>query len=156
MTEPTERSQEERNKDIYRRFVEECYNNHNVDAIDELVAPDKVNHNPFPGEPIGREGSKYNIRQCLDGFPDLHIIIDLLVAEGDLVTGYLSWTGTHTGQFMGIEPTNDPVTVKATSTIRIDENDQIAEHWGVWDMKGFEAQVGGPEDVLSSPMDLRP
>jgi predicted ester cyclase len=154
MTEPTESNQEERNKAIYRRFVEECYNNHNVDVIDELVAPDKINHNPFPGEPLGREGSKYNIRQCLEGFPDLHINIDILVAEGDYVTGHLTWTARHTGYFMGMEPTGDAVTVKAISTIRI-EDGLIAEHWGVWDMKGYEAQVGGPEDRLNSPMDTR-
>ena len=74
-------------------------------------------------------------------FPDIHLEINDLVAEGNkLVT---SWTaqGTHQGELMGIPPTGNSVTVSGIAIDRF-ENGQSVEHWELFDQMGLMQQLG--------------
>lgn len=61
----------EEKKLFMKRFVEEAINRKNLDAIDELVAENFVEHVPFPGQGPGREGLRYAISTFLSAFPDI-------------------------------------------------------------------------------------
>ena len=95
----------EENKALARRLIEEMFNRGNLDAADEIFAPDHVNHDPGSPEEIrGPEGFRGNVGVYGTAFPDMRITIEVQVAEWDkLVT---RWTGrvTNQGDLLGIPP----------------------------------------------------
>src|SRR5438876_12417081 len=95
----------EENKALVRRFIEEVHNKGNVDAIDEIYAPDYVNHNPVPPYTPDREGYKRFIAETRAAFPDYRFSIDDLIAEGDKVVNRWTSRSTHRGEFMGMPAT---------------------------------------------------
>ena len=132
----------EENKALYRRFVEEVLNNKDLSAIDELVAEDFTDHSPPPpGVPTGTEGLKLIFASYFKAFPDLHVAIDLLMAEDDLVAAYHTVTCTHTGDFLGIPPTGKPVRVEEAHISRY-ANGKVVEHWIQMDMMNMMQQLG--------------
>ena len=79
-------------------------------------------------------------------FPDLHLTIEDMIAEGDKVAMRSSWNGTHQGEFMGIPATGRRVTVSQIDISRIADG-RMVEHWGQLDALGLMQQLG----VVSSP-----
>jgi predicted SnoaL-like aldol condensation-catalyzing enzyme len=73
------------NKAIVRRFYEEVFNQRNVDAIDELVHSEFLNHDPTPVASRDPESMKQFIKTLTQAFPDYHHAIEDLIAEGDRV-----------------------------------------------------------------------
>ena len=100
----------EENKEINRRIVEEVLNQGNIDLIDELYDENYIGHMP-PDEIKGTEGQKQLFSQFRNGFPDLKIIIEDQIAEGDMLASRQSITGTHEGEFQGIAPTGKKVAI---------------------------------------------
>ncbi len=131
----------EENKAYYRRFIDEVINKKNVALIDELVAPDYIEHDDVPGLPANRDGLKQLIGMMFSGFPDHQTATDDLVAEGDTVVGRHTTTGTHKGEFMGIPATGKQVTVAEIHIVRI-VNGKAVEHWGQVDELGMMQQLG--------------
>jgi predicted ester cyclase len=95
----------EDNAALVRRFYDEVINGGKLDTIDELIAPDFVEHQEFPGLEQTREGVKQFFAMWRKAFPDTHGEIELLVADGDVVAVYGTWSGTHEGEFMGMPAT---------------------------------------------------
>ena len=127
---------------LFRRLIDEALNKGNFAAIDELVAPSVVEHEELPPNiPPGIEGVKALFAELRRGFPDVKATVELVIAEGDLVAGYLVWSGTHTGEFTGIPPSGKPVNFKIVDIARIADN-QIVEHWGVTDNLALMQQIG--------------
>ena len=94
------------NKTQYRRTFEEVFNQGNLALVDELVAPDFLNHEVPPGmNNRGPDSTRQVVRMLQTAFPDLHVTIEELVAEGDTVAGRVTMSGTHLGPFQGIAPT---------------------------------------------------
>ncbi|MFN8485233.1 MAG: ester cyclase [Anaerolineae bacterium] len=131
----------EQNKAVVRRMVE-VSNQRNLDALDELVATDFVNHAPDAGEiPAGAEGLKQFSRMLMSAFPDSDWGIDDLIAEGDKVV--MRWTshGTHQGEAWGIPATRRPIVVTGISIYRVVDG-KLAEAWQEVDMIGLMQQLG--------------
>jgi len=131
----------EDNKAHVRRYLEEAWNMGNVGIIDELMASDYARYMSGPAQPLNREGQKQRITALRKAFPDLHLTIDDLIAEGDKVVFRITLRGTHQGAFMGIAPTGKPVTVTAIDIARF-VNGKIVEHWGQMDSLGLMQQLG--------------
>ena len=132
----------EQNKALVRRLVEEVINQGNVSVIDELAMPDFVEHEELPpGIPPGLEGSKAMFTMLRSGFPDLNATIEHLIAEGDEVVLHMTWRGTHTGEFMGIPPTGNSISVNVIDIMRVAEG-KFVEHWGVMDSMAMMHQLG--------------
>ena len=104
----------EENKAIVRRFVE-AYNKRNLDLFDDLLAPDYFDHT----SKVGVEGLKQLMNMAFKAFPDFHEIIEDIIAEGDKVWARITFTGTHTGEFMGIAPTGKKITTEMVDIFRI-------------------------------------
>ena len=97
---------EEKNKALVRRFIEEVFNRGNLDAADELLAADYVDHGVPPGKYAGREGLKRSVVRQRASSSDLHFHIEEQIAEGDKVVTRLIGTGTHDRErFLGLAPT---------------------------------------------------
>src|SRR5215212_2456780 len=101
----------EENKAVVRRVYEEAFNQKNLDVLDELIAPEFTDHNPNPGQSPDLEGLKQFISSVHTAFPDHHVNVEDMVTEGDKVAARLGVSGTHQGEFLGIAPSGNQVTV---------------------------------------------
>lgn len=132
----------EDNKALARRMQEEVWNEGNVDAIDDLLAEDFVQHSPWePSELHGRDDFKEQIRDFHAAFPDLHGTVDDVIAEGDTVANRFTMHATHQGEFMGVQPTGNEIELVGTIFARV-EDGKIDERWVVDHVLGFLEQLG--------------
>ena len=132
----------EQNKAIMRRLMEEVFNRGNIGLVDEMVAPDFIEHEELPpGIQPGREGVKAFSTIFRSAFPDLKVTIDDDIAEGDKVVIRSIWSGTHKGELMGIPPTGKSVSFGVVDTVRI-AGGKLVEHWGQMDNMGMMQQLG--------------
>jgi steroid delta-isomerase-like uncharacterized protein len=139
----------ERNKDLARQAIG-IWTTGVFDAVDELYAPEYVNHQHHdPDDPRdihGAEAMKRFARKFREAFPDFHDSVDIQIAEGDMVATRFTSTGTHRGTFMGVEPTNRELTWTGITIDRIAEG-KIVESWANWDMMGMMQQL----NAVSAP-----
>ncbi len=138
MTAPTVPLTEE-NTATFRRAIEEGWNKGNLAAIDELFAPDFVEHQA--GIAPGRDGVKGSIQVLRSAFADLHLHVEDAVADGDRVWLRLHATGTHEGPFMGMPATGRRIDITVIDIARIVDG-RLVEHWGVADRLGVAQQIG--------------
>jgi len=129
----------EENKAIVRRFIE-AYNKRNLDSAFEFIAPDYVDHT----HQVGREDAKQLFNMGFKAFPDWHETIEDIIAEGDKVWVRLSYTGTHTGEFMGLAPTGKKITMMAVAIYRI-VNGKLVEGRFINDALDMFKQIGAIE-----------
>ena len=132
------------NKATVRRVPDEVFNQGNLSVVDELFAPDYVLHDPgiLREELRGLEAFKEQwVSMFRTAFPDLRIVIEDQVAEGDKVATRYTGTGTHQGELMGFPPTNNRVEVTGTITSRFAEG-KIVEEWDNIDSMGMMQQLG--------------
>ena len=130
----------EENKTLNRRYWEEVFNQKNLAAIDELCTADFVYHSAS-GLIRGSGAFKQFLLMYFRAFPDLHILIEDQIAEGDKVVVRNTVTGTHQGALMGIAPTGKRVTVSSIHVTRF-VNGKGVEDWGIEDMLGLMQQLG--------------
>ncbi len=131
----------EDNKAANRRFYEEVINQKKLAVVDEVADADYVSHGFPPGLPPGRQGLKAFISVFHTAFPDGHLSIDQMIAEGDTVATRLTFRGTHTGAFQNIPATGKKVTVPALDMARF-TNGKLVEHWGGPDQLSLLQQLG--------------
>ena len=85
-------------------MVEEVWNRGNVAVVDETFAPDYTEHNPRPGQDVGIDGYKGGVGMMRSAFPDLHLDLQDVIAEGDRVAIRYTLQGSHEGELMGLPP----------------------------------------------------
>jgi steroid delta-isomerase-like uncharacterized protein len=132
----------EENKAIARRWSEELWSTGNLAVADKLVAPNYVRHDPgdlFSVE--GPEGVKRLVERIRARQPDLHILIEDMIAEGDRVVTRYTVTGTDTGGFMGRAPTGKQTKATGIQIFRIVDG-KIVESWANRDDLGVLQQLG--------------
>jgi steroid delta-isomerase-like uncharacterized protein len=131
----------EENKEIVRRFWG-VWEKGNIGLVDELVAPDYVNHSPgMPGQPEGPEGIKAVVSMFRAGMPDLRVLIEDVVAEGDKVVMRYRIEGTHEGELFGVPPTGRQVSIESITVERL-SGGKIREHWRITDTLDMMQQLG--------------
>ena len=133
-------------KTILKSGVDEVFNKKNLDYIDELYAPDAVDHSAPPGLPAGIEGFRLKIGMFTNAFPDLNISYAFVTVEDDMVAGRFALTGTHQGDFAGIPATGRQVSVTGHDFVRIVDG-KVTDHWLEMDTMTMMQQLG----VLPTP-----
>ena len=136
----------EENKAQFRRTYEEVLNRGDVSVVEELIAPEFLNHEAPPGRDRGPESMRGLAYMLRTAFPDLHFEIHELVAEGDIVAGRLTMSGTHEGPLMGTPPTGHRMQQAHMHFVRFRDGLAV-EQWGVRDDLGMMQQLG----VLPEP-----
>jgi len=126
----------EENMAIIHRLME-AFNMHNTALLDELVAPDFVEHTL---KLQGRESIKQIETMFYTGFPDFHGTIEDIVAEGDKVWIRVTYRGTHTGKYLGLAPTGKKITFTAVQIYRIVAG-KVVERVSVSDSLNFLKQL---------------
>jgi hypothetical protein len=110
-------------------------------TIDEFVEPDVLIRTPVPVEATGAQALKEVFGRLYRAFPDLHITVEDVIAEGDKVVGRNTVTGTHQGEYMGLPPTGKSVIYNEIFIFRF-AGGRIAETWGVVDVFSQMKQLG--------------
>lgn len=131
----------EENKALVRRFYEEI-DKGNLDAMDELVDENYIDHNPppFPGLAPGREGLKQAFKIFSVATPGYHQIEEQ-IAEGDKVVTRLTSYGKHEGDLPGAPRTGNDLKMTSITIHRI-ANGRLVEKWAEKDVLGFLTQIG--------------
>jgi steroid delta-isomerase-like uncharacterized protein len=130
----------EENKAQIRRIYEEVFNKGNLAVADELMAPNYVFH--VSGQEFkGPEGFKQFATIYRTAFPDIHITVEDMVAEGDKVVHRISTRGTHKGEMMGIAPTGKQIATTGIVISRFAAGKEV-EVWANLDMLGMLQQMG--------------
>jgi steroid delta-isomerase-like uncharacterized protein len=130
----------EDNKALARRYVEEVFNQKNLATVDELNTPDFVLHNASTTIQ-GREPYKQYLSMLFTAFPDLHMTIENMIAEGDIIAERVTLRMTHKGDYMGIPPTGKQATITAIYILRF-ANGKGVEVWANSDDLGAMQQLG--------------
>ncbi len=133
----------EENKDVVRR-VEEAWNSGDLDALDELFAPEFDNSSTgVPGVPPGLEGAKTSHQMSMRSFPDRRVEVQDLIAEGDTVVARCLMTGTNQGglDWAGVPANGKQAAMPWVSVYRLRDG-KIVEHHAVMDLMLLMQQLG--------------
>ena len=127
-------------KDVYRAVIA-AVSRGDVSSLGALMAPDVIDHNPLPDQAPGIEGFAQWISVVSSAFPDFRGSVEMVLAEGDLVAGHVTWRGTQRGSFLGVPPAGKPVEISAFHIVRFSAG-RIVEWWGTADLLGALEQLG--------------
>ncbi|HEX9353627.1 MAG TPA: ester cyclase, partial [Streptosporangiaceae bacterium] len=137
-------AQETTNKAMFSRF-HDAMNTGDAEliskTIDEVFEPDVLIRTPLPVQATGAQALKQVWAILLRAFPDVHITVEDVIAEGDKVVARDTVTGTHQGEYMGVPPTGKSVTYNEIFILRFVKG-RIAETWGVVDVLSQMKQLG--------------
>ena len=137
-------SPEATNKAAFGRF-HDAVNSGDLDVIakviDEVLEPGAVLHVPAPPGVTGSAALKHVWQVLLRAFPDLHVAVEDVIAEGDKVVARNTVTGTHRGEYRGVPPTGRPVRYDEIFILRFADG-KVAEIWGVVDLAAQLRQLG--------------
>jgi steroid delta-isomerase-like uncharacterized protein len=112
-----------------------------LDEADALMASDYIYRSPGMPEMRGPEGFKQLVSMFRTAFPDLNMVIDDMLADGDKVAFRWTGTGTHQGDLMGIPPTGKRVTTTGLVISRF-AGDKVVEDYEIIDTLGMMQQLG--------------
>jgi predicted ester cyclase len=123
------------------RIPLEVFNKGNFGLIDELIAPDFVEHYAQPGVPPTRDGFMQLAIALRSAFPDLHYTVEDAIEVGDKVVHRLAASGTMKSDFLGIPATGTRATWTEIHIGRVADG-RLVEHWGLVDQLGMFVQLG--------------
>lgn len=143
--------QAEANKELVRLIIEEGFNKGNLDVADGRFTDDYIAHVPgVPGSHDGPDTFKRVIGMWRSAFSDIHMTIEDLVAEGDLVANRFTTKGTHSGPLFGLAPTGRTFVVHGQELHRIVDA-RVAETWVGDDVPTILVQLGLMELPMGKP-----
>jgi serine phosphatase RsbU (regulator of sigma subunit)/predicted ester cyclase len=121
-------SEEEKNMALVRRFFE-AQANADLDTLEELLAPDFVDHSSFADQEPGREGYKQQVAEQIAALSEVRCIIEDQLAKGEKVVTRITWRSIHDrGQYFGLMPRGKEVEVTSMAMHRI-VGGKIVEEW---------------------------
>jgi len=127
----------EKNKAIIRKIME-TVDKRNLALLGELIAPNYVDTTL---QLKGLEGFKQSVTSLYKGFPDIHVIIDDIIAEGDRVWDHVTLTATHTGEYRGLAPTGKKIAFRGIRVWRFIDG-KVVERESFYDFLDFYKQLG--------------
>jgi steroid delta-isomerase-like uncharacterized protein len=129
-------------KAVVRRNNEEVQSKGNFAVFEELFADDFVDHTTQPGTTPDKAGVRKLYKYMREAFPDFRSEIHWQLTDGDRVTTYKTYYGTHDGPFLGIAPTYRKIHFESVDVMRV-QNGKITDHWGVGNLLSLMQQIGG-------------
>ena len=128
-------------KAVVRRNTEEVQSHGNFDVFEELFADDFLDHTPQPNMTPNKDGVRDLYHTLRAAFPDFHADIHWQAADGELVTTYKTYHGTHEGMFLGMAPTGRKIQFETVDVMRVRDG-KITDHWGVANLFSLMQQLG--------------
>ena len=128
-------------KAVVRRNTDEVQVGGNFKVFEELFADDFLDHTPQPGRTPDKDGARQLYKILRTAFPDFQADIHWQLADGDRVTTYKTYHGTHRGEFLGVAPTGRKIHFETVDVMRV-RGGKITEHWGVANLFSLMQQLG--------------
>ena len=131
---------EEENKAIFRRYLEEAWNQSNLEVVDEIF--DRyISHQP-DGSVLerGPQDVKRFVDEFRSAFPDLRISSKEQIAEGDKVVSRGTIRGTHLREFRGMAPTGEQMEIPGMAVFRFSPEGKVVESWDSYDQLSLMRQ----------------
>lgn len=119
----------EQNKAIVREYYERVINGRDLDAVDQFFTDERM-----------VEGVRRGCFSYYNAFPDLHCSLEELIAEGDKVFLRSTMTGTHDGDYKGIEPTGRHISTECAEVFRVVDG-KFAGYWCLTNVAGLTRQL---------------
>src|SRR5687768_11045016 len=131
---------EEQNKARFRRYLEEAWNQSNLEVVDEIF--DRYTSHQPDGSVLerGPEDVKRFVSEFRSAFPDLRLISEAQIAEGDRVVSHGTIRGTHQGEFRGMAPTGEEMAIEGMAVFRFSSEGKVVESWDSYDQLGLMRQ----------------
>ena len=131
---------EEENKASFRRYLEEAWNQSNLEVVDEIF--DRyISHQPNGSvHERGPEDVKRFVSEFRAAFPDLRLIMEEQIAEGDKVVSRGTIRGTHQGEFRGMAPTGKEMDIPGMAVFRFSKEGKVVESWDSYDQLSLMRQ----------------
>ncbi len=145
-----------KNQNLVKRWFQ-MWNTGDLASAEEIFATDFVNHDLNHPEKTHFESCRAWVSENRTAFPDFHVEVHDMIAEGDKVASRWTVTGTHKGNLSGVPPTSVRVTVTGMNIHRL-VDDKIAEAWWSYDMLGMMQQLGviSPMPDAPPPLNRKP
>lgn len=127
-----------------RRIPLELFSNGDLDVLDEVLAPDFVDHSFAPGMPQDKEGLRFVVGSVRTAMPDLQMTLDIELRDRDFVVHHVHGHGTNTGPAFGHPPTGRRIVWAETHIYRT-RGPLVVEHWGVVKLDTIWRELGMTE-----------
>lgn len=135
-----------RNKELLARFIEHVWNNENLDAVDEYLAPFYTIHHdpgdPWDGQTLDIAGFKARLKQSRAVAPDQVFKIEDMIGESNKLVAAWTWTGTHLGDIPGVPASGKAITMSGLTAYYFDRA-RLIGHWQAVDRLGVYQQLSG-------------
>jgi steroid delta-isomerase-like uncharacterized protein len=132
----------EQKRNVLKRVSSEIFGEGRIASVDELLAPDFVDHDPLPGISPDREGVKKLVQLFRTAFPDFQVEVLHTVVEGDKAVDHIRSFGTHEGDFLEIPATGKPINTSAIVVSKFGADGRIAERWQRFGAMQLMQQLG--------------
>ncbi len=112
-------------KELAHKYAE-AINAGETDRFDNFIANDYINHNPYVKQ--GLRGVKEFFEGWMQSFPDTEVIVEDVLADGDMLVGRFTYRATHQGEFLGLPATGRSIRMRSIDIWRV-QDDRFVEHW---------------------------
>ena len=134
-------------KNIVLRGITEIQSKGNFEIFEEVFAPDFVDHTPQAGGfKADRESVKHLYQMLRNAFPDFHADVHWQIVDGERVTTYKTYHGTHHGEIFGLKATGKKIHFESVDVMQV-RNGQITDHWGAGNLLSMFRQLGGKIEI---------
>ena len=133
------------NKNLMKRWFEEVWNKGRAEAVDEMLKEDAVIHGlaDAQGKAVsGIAAFREFHMQFRGAFPNIEVIVEDVIAEGDKVVARCSVRGKHTGESLGTPATQSDIEFTGIAIVRVGEDGKISEAWNNFDFLKMNQQLG--------------
>ena len=134
---------------IPHRWFEEVWNKGRAEAMDEMLDPDVIIHGLVDSngnEVRGADAFRSFYESFRGAFPDIQVIVEDTVAEGDKIAARCTVKATHSGKGLAVSPTGNSVEFTGMCMLRV-KDERIVEAWNSFDFLTMMQQIG----VISPP-----
>ena len=128
-------------KAVVRRNTEEVQGKGRFNVFEELFADDFVDRTPQPNMAADKAGVRKLYKAIREAFPDFHAVIHWQTVDGEIVTTFKTYYGTHRATFLGVAPTGRQIHFESVDAMRVHDG-KIVEHWGVANLYSLMEQLG--------------
>ncbi|HZR55729.1 MAG TPA: ester cyclase [Terriglobales bacterium] len=132
-------------------FRQKAFIQRNLDALDQHLTPDFVDHFAPPEHPPGIAGVRYRFSQAAEAFHTLQVEVLHSVSKDDILMQAIRVHLRHTGEFMGIPPTQREIVMPGFDAFQF-RGEKLAAHWGVYDVSRIPDLLGAPPAVPGKDM----
>jgi steroid delta-isomerase-like uncharacterized protein len=129
-------------REVIRHLYKEVWNERKLDLIDYLISQSHALMSPdIAGPTVGPAAYKKEISAFFAAFPDLRFNVEDTICEKDKIVASWTLTGTHTGEFLGIAPTNKKVSLSGITIHQVVDG-RILDSQAIWDAISLFQQLG--------------